>query len=99
MISNWKKTLTHLEWDITVPCNTTALVYLPTLDEKAVKDKDVTFVRREGNSTVWSVPSGNYHFSVSMDLLQVKTVQVSWKISSYTNKLLFPNATALLLWN
>ena len=35
--------------DITVPCNTTALVYLPTLDEKAVKDKDVTFVRREGN--------------------------------------------------
>lgn len=67
MISNWKKTLTHLEWDITVPCNTTALVYLPTLDEKAVKDKDVTFVRREGNSTVWSVPSGNYHFSVSMD--------------------------------
>ena len=37
MISNWKKTLTHLEWDITVPCNTTALVYLPTLDEKAVK--------------------------------------------------------------
>ena len=67
MISNWKKTLTHLEWDITIPCNTTALVYLPTLDEKAVKDKDVTFVRREGNSTVWSVPSGNYHFSVSMD--------------------------------
>lgn len=62
MISNWKKTLTHLEWDITIPCNTTALVYLPTLDEKAVKDKDVTFVRREGNSTVWSVPSGNYHF-------------------------------------
>ena len=62
-----RKTLTHLEWDITIPCNTTALVYLPTLDEKAVKDKDVTFVRREGNSTVWSVPSGNYHFSVSMD--------------------------------
>lgn len=99
MISNWKKTLTHLEWDITVPCNTTALVYLPTLDEKAVKDKDVTFVRREGNSTVWSVPSGNYHFRLAWTLLQVKTVQVSWKISSYTNKLLFPNVTALLLWN
>lgn len=72
MISNWKKTLTHLEWDITVPCNTTALVYLPTLDEKAVKDKDVTFVRREGNSTVWSVPSGNYHFRLAWTLLQVK---------------------------
>lgn len=34
MISNWKKTLTHLEWDITVPCNTTALVYLPTLTRR-----------------------------------------------------------------
>lgn len=42
------------------------------VDEKAVKDKDVTFVRREGNSTVWSVPSGNYHFRLAWTLLQVK---------------------------
>ena len=27
--SAWKKTLTHLEWDITIPCNTTAEVHLP----------------------------------------------------------------------
>lgn len=27
--SQWKKTLQHLDWDITVPCNTTADVYLP----------------------------------------------------------------------
>lgn len=67
MVSNWKKNLTQLEWDITVPCNTTALVYLPTLDEKAVQDKDITFVRREGNSTVWKVPSGSYHISIKMD--------------------------------
>lgn len=27
--SNWKKTLQHLEWDITIPANTTAEVHLP----------------------------------------------------------------------
>lgn len=27
--SQWTKTLQHLEWDITVPCNTTAEVHLP----------------------------------------------------------------------
>ena len=27
--SHWRKTLQHLEWDVTVPCNTTADVYLP----------------------------------------------------------------------
>lgn len=27
--SHWKKTLQHLDWDITVPCNTTAEVHLP----------------------------------------------------------------------
>ena len=41
MISNWNKTLTHLEWVITVPCNTTALVYLPTLDAVSYTHLDV----------------------------------------------------------
>ena len=27
--SHWKKTLQHLEWDVTIPCNTTADVCLP----------------------------------------------------------------------
>lgn len=27
--SRWKKTLTHVEWDITIPCNTTAEVHFP----------------------------------------------------------------------
>ena len=29
VVSNWKKTLQHLDWHITVPCNTTADVHLP----------------------------------------------------------------------
>ncbi len=27
--SQWKKNLSHLEWDITIPCNTTADIFLP----------------------------------------------------------------------
>ena len=27
--SNWKKTLQHVEWDVTIPCNTTADICLP----------------------------------------------------------------------
>lgn len=29
VVSRWKKTLTHLEWEVTVPVNTTAEVHLP----------------------------------------------------------------------
>lgn len=29
IVSNWKKTLQHVEWDVEVPCNTTADVCLP----------------------------------------------------------------------
>ena len=34
--SHWRKTLQHLEWDVTVPCNTTAEVYLPDGTTKTV---------------------------------------------------------------
>ena len=34
--SHWKKTLQHLEWDITVPCNTTADICLPDGTTKTV---------------------------------------------------------------
>ena len=29
IVSNWKKTLQHVEWDVQVPCNTTAVVCFP----------------------------------------------------------------------
>ena len=65
--SNWKKTLMLLDWDIAVPCNTTALVYLPTLDEQALNQPNVTFVRREGDNTVWRLAPGTYHLTVNID--------------------------------
>ena len=34
--SHWKKNLQHLEWDVTIPCNTTAYVYLPNGETKII---------------------------------------------------------------
>ncbi len=68
LTSSWKKeNQVMLKWDITIPCNTTAQVYLPTTDEKAIKDKNITFLRREGDNTVWNVPSGSYHLEVPIN--------------------------------
>ena len=36
VVSEWKKTLQHLNWNIVVPCNTTADVYLPDGTTKTV---------------------------------------------------------------
>ena len=34
--SHWRKTLQHLEWDVTIPCNTTADVCLPDGETKTI---------------------------------------------------------------
>ncbi len=67
VVSCWQKTPMHLDWKVTVPCNTTALVVLPTTDERAVRERGVTLVGREANATIWRVPSGNYRFTVALD--------------------------------
>ena len=34
--SHWRKTLQHLEWDVTIPCNTTADICLPNGETKTI---------------------------------------------------------------
>ncbi len=65
--SNWKKDYHHLNWEVIIPCNTTALVYIPTTDKKSVKADGARFVRIEGNASVWSVGSGKYTFDAMLD--------------------------------
>ena len=67
VVSRWKKDLMHLTWDITVPCNTTAWVYLPTHDAQAAMPDGVTYVRNEGNRSVWRVGPGVHHLTVRID--------------------------------
>jgi hypothetical protein len=58
--------------DIKVPANTTATVYLPCPDPKAIKENDISvsrvpgveFVRCENNTAIYNIQSGKYHFTL-----------------------------------
>lgn len=67
LVSHWVKTPMHIDWHIEVPCNTTAIVCVPTPDRKAVKVRGAEFVRAEGNDSYWRVGSGAYDFDIKVD--------------------------------
>ncbi|MBD0725159.1 alpha-rhamnosidase [Flavobacterium sp. L1I52] len=64
--SNWKKDKKGLNWTISIPANTSALVYLPTTDSKKITvnkgklEKTGIEHKTEGNQQVLSLPSGVY---------------------------------------
>jgi alpha-L-rhamnosidase len=71
--SEWKKTEGQFTWNITVPCNSTAMVYIPvTADKnkvteggkKASSSKGVKYIRLTDKYRVFKVGSGSYNFKV-----------------------------------
>ncbi len=69
--SSWERKDSSFQWDITIPCNTTATVYIPDASEYSViesgqkpSSKDVKFVKMDGLYAVFEVGSGSYAFSV-----------------------------------
>jgi len=72
--SSWKTNFDAFQWDVTVPANTTATLYIPAGAVKDItegglpvtKSKGVTFLRMDHNRAVFSVDSGSYSF-VSKD--------------------------------
>ncbi|MGH2644668.1 MAG: alpha-L-rhamnosidase C-terminal domain-containing protein, partial [Chitinophagaceae bacterium] len=68
--SDWKVKNKDFDWNITVPANTTAEIYIPAKDEnditesgkQALKTDDVKFLRMEGKMAVFEIGSGEYHF-------------------------------------
>jgi alpha-L-rhamnosidase len=66
--SNWKKNKTNLIWKITIPANSSALVYLPTAnasDVKVNKEKVSKNYKIENNKLVLELPSGTYELNVN----------------------------------
>ena len=66
IISNWKKTKSNLQWNITIPANSSAIVYLPitnasnvVLNNKKLDKTDSVF-KIENNKIVLTLPSGTY---------------------------------------
>lgn len=69
--AGWRRKGGMLELDLSVPVNTTALVYVPAAGKNAVteggqpleKARGVVFVGMEGGAAVFRVGSGDYHFT------------------------------------
>ncbi len=73
--SSWQKRAGQFTWNIVVPPNATATVYIPTKDSAAVRESGqpagrstgVTFLRTEGDASVYEIGSGNYEFTCPGD--------------------------------
>jgi alpha-L-rhamnosidase len=71
--SDWHITDGHFVWNIAVPPNATATVYVPTKDAASVIEsgkragdvQGVTFLRNEPGTAVYEVGSGSYQFEAS----------------------------------
>ena len=69
--SAWKLEKNKFIWNITIPANSTATIYIPTLNKEDVKEgnilaskaKGVNFIRWEGNRAIFEIESGNYSFA------------------------------------
>lgn len=71
--SSWKKESGQLNWNITVPANATAVVYIPAKQNAEVKEgsstasssEGIKFLKMEDGNAVFEVSSGNYSFTAS----------------------------------
>jgi alpha-L-rhamnosidase len=71
--SQWKKENGQLNWNISVPGNATAVVYIPAKENIEVKEigkaitssEGVKFLRIENGNVVLEVGSGDYSFNVA----------------------------------
>jgi alpha-L-rhamnosidase len=69
--SAWRKQSGKFVWDITIPANTSATVYIPASGKENVTEsgrgiasaKGVKFIKKDGANLVFEIQSGTYHFS------------------------------------
>ncbi|MBQ8674064.1 MAG: family 78 glycoside hydrolase catalytic domain [Bacteroides sp.] len=68
--SHWTQSPQAYEWQVTIPANTTAEVWLPQAESGLISESgrslqqqdDITILRREAGFTVCRIGSGSYHF-------------------------------------
>lgn len=71
--SSWKKENGAFTWQITIPCNTSARVYIPVSsaglsdqEKQQITSQGANFVDTEGSYAIFKVPSGSYVFAAAM---------------------------------
>ncbi|WP_321333726.1 family 78 glycoside hydrolase catalytic domain [uncultured Bacteroides sp.] len=73
IVSNWEKTGSVLNWRVSVPANTSALIYMPTSSTQHIsmngkpisKYSEIKVVKNGNNKVVLNLPSGNYKFTIN----------------------------------
>ncbi len=74
IVSNWQRDGQKLTMEVTIPANTTAILYVPAKNavgvtesnKSAAKAKGVKFLRMENNTAVYAVDSGTYRFQSTL---------------------------------
>jgi alpha-L-rhamnosidase len=63
--SNWKKESGQLKWDIAIPANTTAIIYIPAKNANDVKSpaEGVKFLKLENGNAIFEIGHGDYSFT------------------------------------
>ncbi len=72
IISQWSRKSGRFEWNITIPPNTTATLFLPAASPDSIREggrpanqsPGLKLIRTESNRTVYSAISGSYKFTV-----------------------------------
>jgi alpha-L-rhamnosidase len=94
--SNWKLENGEFFWNVTIPANTTATVFIPATentvvkegDKKAAKSKGVKFVKWENNRAVFEIQSGSYAFHAEEVVKNVTTSYAATPLFSPSDTIL-----------
>ena len=70
IVSDWKRDGDRFAWNVVVPVNTTATIYVPAGDAASVNESGqpaaqrpgVKYLRMESGTAVYEIGSGTYHF-------------------------------------
>ena len=68
--SDWKKSEDIFQWNITIPGNTTAIIYIPATSKNNITEggksissaKGIKFVKIDGQYAIFEIGSGDYNF-------------------------------------
>lgn len=96
--SNWELSDRNFKWEIKIPANTTATIYVPTLNKENVLEKGrlakdsegAKFIGWKDNSAIYEIESGSYSFTS-------KGVKKTITKSYSSNPLIFPRDTTILI--
>ncbi len=68
--SHWRRDGDRLTWDVTVPANTRAAVFIPTSDPASVETDGLAIEATEPGFVRCTAPAGMYRFTGYIDLVQ-----------------------------